>query len=221
MNYKVQWSEGELSSRELVMFYLYRIAKDDQDGPKINSIIEINPDAIFIAEALDQERKLVGLRSTLHGIPVLLKENIETKDKMRTSAGALALENHVSLNDSYLVQKLREAGAVILGKTNMTEWANGMSSAMWAGYSSKGGQVSHPYGDFFPGGSSTGSAAAVAANFITVAVGTETSASHFKPSNSEFDCWYKANRRFNSAVSGIIPFAYSQGYRGTNGKDCS
>ncbi|MBD0384401.1 amidase family protein [Paenibacillus sedimenti] len=200
---------GELSSRDLVMYYLYRIAKYDQGGPQINSIMEINPDAIFIAEALDQERKLVGVRSALHGIPVLLKENIETKDKMRTSAGALALENHVSSNDSFLVQKLREAGAVILGKTNMTEWANGMSSAMWAGYSSKGGQVLHPYGDFFTGGSSTGSAAAVSANFITVAVGTETSASILSPAIQNSIVGIKPTVGLVSR-SGIIPFSYSQ-----------
>lgn len=133
----------------------------DQSGPMINSIMEMNPDAIYSAEALDQERKLSGARSLLHGVPVLLKGNIETNDKMHITAGALALENHVSSNDAFLVQKLRDAGAIILAKTNMTEWANGMSSSMWAGYSSIGGQTKNPYGDHFPGGSSTGSAASV------------------------------------------------------------
>lgn len=114
-------------------------------------MLEINPDAIFIAEALDAERKSVGPRGVLHGIPVLLKDNIETNDRMHTTAGALALETHISSKDSFLVTKLREAGAIILGKTNMTEWANGMSSEMWAGYSARGGQVLNPYGDFFPG----------------------------------------------------------------------
>ncbi|BBH20522.1 amidase [Paenibacillus baekrokdamisoli] len=201
--------KGEITSRELVMYYMYRIATYDQRGPKINSVMEINPDAIFIAEALDQERKLVGVRSQLHGIPVLLKGNIETNDKMRTSAGALALENHVSSKDAFLVQKLREAGAVILGKTNMTEWANGMSSSMWAGYSSTGGQTTNPYGDHFTGGSSTGSAAAVAANFTAIAVGTETSASILSPSVQNAIVGIKPTVGLISR-SGVIPWTYSQ-----------
>jgi amidase len=199
----------ELNSRELVIYYLYRIAQYDQSGPRINAIMEVNPDAIFIAEALDLERKSVGVRGRLHGIPVLLKENIETKDKMRTSAGALALEHHVSAKDSFLVQKLREAGAVILGKTNLTEWANGMASAMWAGYSAKGGQVLNPYGAHFPGGSSTGSAAAVAANFVTVSVGTETSGSILSPATQNSIVGIKPTVGLISR-DGIIPFTYSQ-----------
>ncbi len=202
-------NRGELSSRELVMYYMYRIAQYDQSGPKINAIMEINPDAIFIAEALDLERKSVGARSSMHGIPVLLKENIGTGDKMRTSAGACALEQHLSSIDSFLVQKLREAGAVILGKTNLTEWANGMSSNMWAGYSSKGGQVLNPYGEFFPGGSSTGSGAAVTANFTTVAVGTETSGSILSPSIQHSIVGIKPTVGLISR-SGVIPFTYSQ-----------
>ncbi|WP_314591101.1 amidase family protein [Paenibacillus terrigena] len=201
--------KGEVTSRELVMYYMYRIATFDQSGPIINSIMEMNPDAIFIAEALDQERKLVGARSPLHGIPVLLKGNIETNDKMHTSAGALALENHISSNDAFLVQKLRNAGAIILGKTNMTEWANGMSTSMWAGYSSIGGQTKNPYGDYFPGGSSTGSAASVAANFTTVAVGTETSASILSPSVQNAIVGIKPTVGLISR-SGIIPWSYSQ-----------
>ncbi|MGB2994341.1 MAG: amidase family protein, partial [Paenisporosarcina sp.] len=170
---------GEISSKELVMYYLFRIAKHDQDGSKVNSILEINPDAIFIAEALDHERKRTGPRGPLHGIPVLLKDNIDTKDSMHTSAGTIALENNISVKDSFLVKKLRDAGAVILGKTNMTELANGMSNTMWAGYSSRGGQVLNPYGDadLFVGGSSSGSAVAVASNFTVLSVGTETDAS--------------------------------------------
>jgi amidase len=202
-------SSGEVTSRELVMYYMYRIATYDQDGPMINSIMEINPDAIFIAEALDQERKLSRTRGYLHGVPVLLKGNIETKDKMHTSAGALALENHVSAKDAFLVQKLREAGAIILGKTNMTEWANDMSSSMWAGYSSNGGQTINPYGDHFTGGSSTGSAAAVAANFTTVAVGTETSASILSPAVQNAIVGIKPTVGLISR-SGIIPWTYSQ-----------
>ncbi|WP_019422160.1 amidase family protein [Paenibacillus sp. OSY-SE] len=201
--------KGEVTSRDLVMYYMYRIATFDQSGPMINSIMEMNPDAIFIAEALDQERKLVGARSPLHGIPVLLKGNIETKDKMHTSAGAIALENHISAKDAFLVQKLRKAGAIILGKANMTEWANGMSTSMWAGYSSTGGQTKNPYGDYFPGGSSTGSAASVAANFTTVAVGTETSASILSPSVQNAVVGIKPTVGLISR-SGIIPWTYSQ-----------
>lgn len=200
---------GEVTSRELVMYYMFRIATYDQSGPLINSILEINPDAIFIAEALDQERKLTGARSPLHGVPVLLKGNIETNDKMHTSAGALALEHHISSRDAFLVQKLRNAGAIILGKTNLTEWANGMSSSMWAGYSSIGGQTKNPYGNHFTGGSSTGSAASVAANFTTIAVGTETSASILSPAVQNAIVGIKPTVGLISRA-GIIPWTYSQ-----------
>lgn len=201
----------EITSKELVMYYLYRIARYDQDGPKINSILEINPDAIFIAEALDHERKANGVRGPLHGIPVLLKDNIETNDSMHTSAGTLALENHISPTDAFLVENLREAGAVILGKTNMTELANGMSQKMWAGYSSRGGQVLNPYGpgDFFIGGSSSGSAASVAANLTVVSVGTETDASILSPAIQNSVVGIKPTVGLISR-SGIIPFTYSQ-----------
>lgn len=202
-------NRGEVTSRELVMYYMYRIATFDQSGPMINSIMEMNPDSIFIAEALDQERKSVGARSLLHGVPVLLKGNIETNDKMHTSAGALALEHHVSSRDAFLVQKLREAGAIIFGKTNMTEWANGMSSSMWAGYSAIGGQTKNPYGDHFTGGSSTGSAASVAANFTSLSVGTETSASILSPAVQNAIVGIKPTLGLISR-SGIIPWTYSQ-----------
>lgn len=200
---------GKITSRELVLYYLSRMAMYDQDGPHINAIIEINPDAIFIAEALDLERTRKGSRGTLHGIPILVKDNIETGDKMRTSAGTLALAQHVSKEDAFLIGLLREAGAVIMGKTNMTELANGVSSSMWAGYSSKGGQVTHPYGDFFVGGSSTGSAAAVAMNFAAAAIGTETSASILSPAVQMSIVGIKPTVGLISR-SGIIPFSYSQ-----------
>jgi amidase len=202
---------GELTSKELVMYYLLRIAKYDQSGPKINSILEINPDAIFIAEGLDHERKTKGVRGPLHGIPVLLKDNIETHDKMHTSAGTIALENHISNKDAFLVEKLREAGAIIMGKTNMTELANGMSLSMWAGYSSRGGQVLNPYGpgEFFVGGSSSGSAAAVAANFTVLSVGTETDASILSPAIQNSVVGIKPTVGLISRT-GIIPFTYSQ-----------
>lgn len=201
--------QGRLTSKELVFCYLSRIAKYDQDGPHINSIMEINPDAIFIAEALDIERQRKGSRGPLHGIPILVKDNIETSDKMRTSAGALALAQHVSAKDAFLISRLRESGAIILGKTNMTEWANGISSTMWAGYSSKGGQVAHPYGDFFVGGSSTGSAAAAAMSFAGAAIGTETSASILSPAIQMSIVGIKPTVGLISR-SGIIPFSYSQ-----------
>jgi amidase len=202
---------GEITSKELVMYYLYRIAKYDQDGPKINSILEINPDAIFIAEALDHERITKGIRGPLHGIPVLLKDNIETNDSMHTSAGTIALENHISNNDAFLVEKLRQAGAVILGKTNMTELANGMSSEMWAGYSSRGGQVLNPYGDanLFVGGSSSGAAVALAANFTILSVGTETDASILSPAITNSVVGIKPTVGLVSRT-GIIPFTYTQ-----------
>ncbi|WP_274310122.1 amidase family protein [Solibacillus daqui] len=204
-------AKGEITSKELVMYYLYRIAKYDQDGPKINSMLEINPDAIFIAEALDNERQLKGVRGPLHGIPVVLKDNIETHDSMHTSAGTIALENNLANQDAFLVEKLREAGAVILGKANMTELANGMSSEMWAGYSSRGGQTLNPYGDskLFVGGSSSGSAVAVASNFSMLSVGTETDASILSPAIQNSVVGIKPTVGLFSR-SGIIPFTYSQ-----------
>ncbi|ENQ3105271.1 amidase [Bacillus cereus] len=202
---------GKLTSRELVMYYLYRIAKYDKAGPNINAILEMNPDVIFLAESLDYERKKKEKRGPLHGIPVLLKDNIETGDKMHTSAGMLALENHVSQKDAFLVKKLRDAGAIILGKTNMTELANGMSLKMWAGYSARGGQTLNPYGpgEFFVGGSSSGSAAAVAANFTVLSVGTETDASILSPAIQNSVVGIKPTVGLISR-SGIIPFTYSQ-----------
>ncbi|MBW3111559.1 amidase [Bacillus sp. MCCB 382] len=200
-----------LTSKELVMYYLDRIAKYDQSGPTLNSILEINPDAIFIAEGLDHERMTKGARGPLHGIPVLLKDNIETKDNMHTSAGTLALEAHFSTKDAFLVGKLREAGAIILGKTNMTELANGMSTTMWAGYSSRGGQTVNPYGpgELFVGGSSTGSAVAVASNLTVVSIGTETDASILSPAVQNSVVGIKPTVGLISR-SGIVPFTYTQ-----------
>jgi amidase len=200
-----------ITSKELVMWYLFRMAIYDQDGPKLNSILEINPDAIFIAEALDHERKTKGVRGPLHGIPVLLKDNIETRDSMHTSAGSIALENHIGSKDAFLVGKLRDAGAIILGKTNMTELANGMSNEMWAGYSSRGGQVLNPYGekDLFVGGSSSGSAVAVAANLTVLSIGTETDASILSPAIQNSVVGIKPTVGLISR-SGLIPFTYSQ-----------
>ena len=147
-------------------------------GTKLNAVIEINPDALTIAEAMDKERKNGKVRGPLHGIPVLIKDNIDTADKMQTTAGALALQGNIAKQDSFVAKKLREAGAVILGKTNLSEWANFRSSRSVSGWSSRGGQTRNPYVlDRSPCGSSSGSAVAVAANLCVVAIGTETDGS--------------------------------------------
>jgi amidase len=203
-------NNGELTSKDLVLMYLNRIAKFDQQGPKINSVLEINPDALQIAAALDAERKVNGQRGPLHGIPVLIKDNIDTKDKMHTSAGSLALENSYAQEDSFVVGKLRSAGAVVLGKTNMTEWANFMADGMPSGYSSRGGQVLNPYNsEFVVGGSSSGSGAAIAANFAAVAVGTETSGSILSPASQNSLVGIKPTVGLISR-RGIIPIAHTQ-----------
>lgn len=204
--------EGQITAKELTMYYLSRIAAYDQAGPCLRSVLEVNPDAIFIAEALDQERLRKGARGPLHGIPILLKDNIETCDHMHTSAGTLALAQHLPDQDAFLVRKLREAGAVLLGKANMTELANGMASEMWAGYSARGGQTDHPYGpgrDWFVGGSSTGSAVAVAANLAVLAVGTETIGSILSPAVNNAVVGIKPTTGLISR-NGIIPLTYSQ-----------
>ncbi|AST89942.1 amidase [Sutcliffiella cohnii] len=198
---------GTITSKDLTLMYLHRIATYDS----INSVLEINPDAVQIAESLDLERKQKGARSSLHGIPILLKDNIDTGDKMHTSAGSLALENHVAVEDSFVAKQLREAGAVILGKTNMTEWANFMTDNMPSGYSSRGGQVLNPYGPgkFDVGGSSSGSGAAIAANFAVAAIGTETSGSILSPASSNSIVGIKPTVGLVSRT-GIIPISHSQ-----------
>jgi len=202
--------EGRLTAAWLTRYFLERIEAYDRSGPRLNAVLEVNPDALEIAEALDRERLSTGRRSLLHGIPVLLKDNIATADRLHTSAGSLALKDCVAPRDAFLVARLREAGAVILGKTNMTEWANFMTTGMPAGYSSRGGQVINPYGtDLGPGGSSSGSAVAVAAGFCTVAVGTETSGSILSPGNQNAVVGIKPTVGLVSR-SGIVPIAASQ-----------
>ncbi|TGB04910.1 amidase family protein [Halobacillus salinus] len=202
---------GETTSREVTMAYLERIAEFDQSGPSINSVKEINPDALHIAEALDQERKQKGARGPLHGIPILLKDNIDTGDKMHTSAGSIALKDHYAKEDSFVASQLRKAGAILLGKANLTEWANFMSEAMPNGYSSRGGQVLNPYGPgtFDVGGSSSGSAAAVACSFATAAIGTETSGSILSPASANSLVGLKPTVGLISR-NGIIPISHSQ-----------
>jgi amidase len=204
-------AEGRVTSFDLVQMYLFRIAQYDRSGPRLNSILEINPDALQIAQALDAERRERGPRGRLHGIPVLLKDNINTGDKMHTSAGSLALANSFAPRDSFVAEQLREAGAVILGKTNLTEWANFKTDHMPNGVSSRGGQVLNPYGPgtLDVGGSSAGSGAAVAANLAVAAIGTETSGSILSPSSQNMIVGIKPTVGLVSR-SGIIPISHSQ-----------
>jgi amidase len=201
---------GEFTSRSLVEKYLARIEEIDKNGPKINSIIELNPDALSIADALDKERAAGKIRSQLHGIPVLIKDNIDTADKMMTTAGSLALSGSIASRDSFVSGKLREAGAVILGKTNLSEWANFRSTKSTSGWSGRGGLTKNPYAlDRNTSGSSSGSGAAVAANLCAVAVGTETDGSVISPSSTCGIVGIKPTVGLISR-SGIIPIAHSQ-----------
>lgn len=233
-------ASGEVSSVEIVAGYLERIALYDKQGPALNSVLELNPEALFIAEALDAERARKGpgffrperdgplygdsvqvrrgTRGPLHGIPVLVKDSIDTADMMHTSAGSLALANSYARKDSFVARRLREAGAIIFGKANMTEWANFMAENMPGGYSSRGGQVLNPYGPgvFSPGGSSSGSAVAVAAGFAPVSVGTETSGSILSPAHANSIVGIKPTVGLVSR-SGVIPISHIQDTPGTFG----
>lgn len=201
---------GKLTSAQLVQMYLERIAKYDRKGPGLNSVLEINPDALHIAEAMDYERKYKGKRGALHGIPIIIKDNINTGDKMHTSAGSLALSNSYAKDDASLVKRLRNAGAIILGKANMTEFANFMAENMPSGYSSRGGQVINPYdASKTPSGSSSGSAVAVAASLCAAAVGTETDGSILSPSRANCIVGIKPTVGLISR-EGIIPISNSQ-----------
>ena len=198
---------GQLTIRQLTESYLHRIAEIDQAGPRVNSVIEINPDARGIADALDAEQ---GTRGPLHGIPILIKDNIDTHDRMQTTAGSLALAGASPAQDSTVAAKLRQAGAVILGKTNLSEWANFRSNHSTSGWSSRGGQTRNPYAlDRNPCGSSSGSGAAVAANLCAAAVGTETDGSIVCPSNVNGIVGIKPTLGLVSRA-GIIPIAHSQ-----------
>ena len=203
-------ARGKYSSAALVKKYLGRIAEIDRHGPALNSIIELNPDAVAIAHSLDDERRTVGSRGPLHGVPVLIKDNIDTHDRMTTTAGSLALAGSIAPRDAFIVQKLRRAGAVILGKTNLSEWANFRGSLSTSGWSAQGGQTRNPYIlDRNPSGSSSGSAVAVAANLCAVAVGTETDGSILSPSSFNVIVGIKPTLGLLSR-SGIIPIAHSQ-----------
>jgi amidase len=201
---------GQESAVSLAKVYLRRIEEIDQRGPAINAVIEINPDALAIARALDKERKAHGPRGPLHGIPVLIKDNIDTHDRMMTTAGSLALLGSIAPRDSFLVQRLRAAGAVILGKTNLSEWANFRGSRSTSGWSGRGGLTKNPYAlDRNPSGSSSGSAVAVAANLCALAMGTETDGSIISPSTVCGIVGVKPTLGLVSR-SGIIPIAHSQ-----------
>jgi len=201
---------GELTSEQLVSSYLERIEAIDRNGPQLNSIIEINPDALLTARSLDEEWRESGPRGPMHGIPVVLKANIGTADQMYTTAGSLALKNHRPATDAFLVSRLRDAGAVILGKANLSEWANFRSSRSSSGWSSIGGQTKNPYDTARnPCGSSSGSAVAVAANLTMVAIGTETDGSVMCPSGINGIVGIKPTLGLVSR-SGIIPLAHSQ-----------
>jgi amidase len=204
----LQSSQG--SSRGLCQLYLDRIAALNAKGPAINAVIELNPDALSIADALDKERKAGKLCGPLHGIPVLLKDNIDTGDKLQTTAGALALAGHHAAKDSFVARQLRAAGAIILGKTNLSEWANFRSTHSASGWSSRGGQTHNPYVlDRTPSGSSAGSGAAVAASLCAVAVGTETNGSIVSPSSVNGLVGLKPTVGLVSRT-GIIPISATQ-----------
>ena len=203
-------SSGRYTSRQLVDLYLQRIEAVDRRGPSLRSVIEVNPDAASIADALDAERKTKGARGPLHGIPVLIKDNIDTADKMSTSAGSLALDGSIAARDAFVVARLRSAGAVILGKTNLSEWANFRSTKSASGWSARGGQVRNPYVlDRNACGSSSGTGAAIAANLATVGVGTETDGSIVCPSNASALVGLKPTIGLVSR-SGIIPISVTQ-----------
>jgi amidase len=204
------FSKGELSSVSLTKKYLARIEQIDRRGPALNSVIELNPDAIEIARACDKQRVAGEVPSPLHGIPVLIKDNIDTHDRMTTTAGSLALKGSIAPRDSGVAEKLRAAGAVIVGKTNLSEWANFRGSMSTSGWSGRGGQTRNPYVlDRNPSGSSSGSAVAVSANLCTVAVGTETDGSILSPASFNGIVGLKPTVGLISRA-GIIPISQSQ-----------
>src|SRR2546423_7031973 len=203
-------ASGKYTSHSITRKYLDRIDDIDKRGPAINAVIELNPDALSIATDMDRERKAGRVRGSLHGIPVLIKDNIDTHDRMTTTAGSLALAGSIPPQDSTVAKKLREAGAVIIGKSNLSEWANFRSAKSSSGWSGRGGQTRNPYAlDRSPCGSSSGSGVAVAANLCAAAVGTETDGSVVCPSSANSLVGIKPTIGLVSR-SGIIPIAHSQ-----------
>ncbi len=210
--------DGKLTSKSITEMYLKRIADLDKKGPAINAIIELNPDALKIAESLDLERKKGKVRGPMHGIPVLIKDNIDTGDKMMTTAGALAMVGNIANEDAFIVKQLRAAGAVLLGKTNLSEWANFRSSRSTSGWSSRGGQTKMPYIlDRNPSGSSAGTGAAVSANFCVIGIGTETDGSIVSPASINGLVGLKPTVGLISRT-GIIPISATQDTAGPMGR---
>jgi amidase len=203
-------NSGKYTAHSIAEKYLARIAAIDKSGPSVNSVIETNPDALEIAQALDKERKEKGPRGPLHGIPVLIKDNIATADRMQTTAGSLALVGSKPPRDAFIVQKLRESGAVILGKTNLSEWANIRSNHSISGWSGRGGQTKNPYAlDRNPCGSSSGTGAGISSNFAAIGIGTETDGSIVCPSSANGLVGIKPTVGLVSR-SRIIPISHTQ-----------
>ena len=209
---------GTLTARRLVEIYLERIAALDVNGPALHSVIETNPDALAIADLLDQERRTSGPRGPLHGIPILLKDNIDTADRMHTTAGSLALLESRPTRDAFVAERLRAAGAVLLGKANMSEWANFRSTHSSSGWSARGGQARNPYAlDRTPCGSSSGSASAVSAGLAAASLGTETDGSILCPASASGVVGIKPTVGLTSRA-GVIPIAHSQDTVGPFGR---
>ncbi len=203
-------ASGDRSARSITEAYLDRIESFDRQGPSLRSVIETNPEALDIAEQLDREREAGTVRGPLHGIPILVKDNIDTADRMTTTAGSYALEGSIPLQDSFVVQRLREAGAIILGKANLSEWANIRSTRSSSGWSGRGGQCGNPFSlDRNPCGSSAGSGAATSANFAAAAIGTETNGSVVCPSSANGVVGIKPTVGLVGR-SGIIPISHTQ-----------
>ncbi len=203
-------SSGKLTSEEITRKYLTRIDQLNTTGPELRAVIEINPEALAIARQMDEDRKSGRIRSALHGIPVLIKDNIDTGDRMQTTAGSLALAGGHAPDDAVIVSKLRETGAILLGKTNLSEWANFRSTKSSSGWSGRGGQVRNPFClDRSPCGSSSGTGAAVSANLCAIGIGTETDGSIVCPSGINGIVGIKPTVGLWSG-DGIIPISHSQ-----------
>src|SRR5947207_7904268 len=203
-------TSGQLTAHRLAQMYIERISALDRQGPGIKSILEINPEALEIARTLDEEPDARGPRGPLHGIPVLLKDSIATADQMQTTAGSLALLGSRPPRDAFVARRLREAGAVILGKANLSEWANFRSNPSSSGWSGRGGQGRNPYVlNRTPCGSSSGSASAIAANLAAASLGTETDGSILCPSSSNGDVGIKPTLGLWSRA-GVVPISSDQ-----------
>src|SRR6267143_415569 len=215
---QAEMASGRLTSEELTKEYIARIIALDQNGPGVNAVIELNPDALFMARRADALRRHGIVLGPLHGIPVLLKDNIDTGDKMQTSAGSLALVGTPALRDSTVAANLRAGGAVILGKTNLSEWANFRSFESISGWSGRGGQTHNPYGiDRNPCGSSSGSGAGASANFAAVSFGSETDGSIVCPANANGVVGIKPTVGLTSRA-GVVPISHTQDTVGPHGR---